>query len=388
MAQPHLSSQIDHLEQRYQEEQEKTARLQQRIEIQEYQLQEQNRRLEALQKELAETQTQLTRIPQLDEQLNRFKDELLHIVERQYGRREPSVLDPNPAVATQLDTHTKTLHELRREIDKIQRYDEQITLARTEVERLNKSVSTFQAQIDTLKNQFNEKERSVSYLEEQRRADVRHLIELQAELPDLQKKIEANLSKIQLIERQAPQFGKYEISLQELRNEIRHFREHTDYQIAERERQMKKWTDLAQAQESRIDDYKSLMEKYAEHYQLNKRALASLQDFQERLQREQHQAEELQRLAEQRQWATIEKWQIDYEQRWKKESTEWQPKLADLQKSLDLHQKHLDKVAKINQNIQKQLDMVLQIIEEDIQFRSLAARDWQQRFEEIASQQD
>lgn len=388
MEQPHQSSSLEHLEQRYQEGQEQIARLQQRIEAQEYQLQEQNRRLETLEKELDQAQSKSPQNAPLEAQLARFKDELLQMVERQASRRDPGPVESGKAVTTQLDSHTKTLHELRREIDKTQRYDEQIALARTEVERLNKTVSTFQAQIDALKEQLSERIRSISYLEEQRRADTRHIAELQAQLPDLQKKVEANLSKIQLVEKQVPQFGKYEVSLEELRNEIRQFRERTDFQIAERERQMKKWTDVAQDQESRIEEYKGLMEKYAEHYQVNKRALASLQDFQERLQREQHQAQELQRLTEERQWASLEKWQTDYEQRWKKQSTEWQPKLVELQKNLDLQQKQIDQIHKLNQTIEKQLDMVFQIIEEDIQFRSLAARDWQQRFEEIASQQD
>ncbi len=388
MEQTQQSPRLDHLEQRYQEGQEKIAKLQQQVEAQEYKLQEQNHRLEELERELNQAQSQLAPGPQIDAHFARLKEELLQLVERQVSRRESTPIETGRAVATQLDNHTKALHELRREIDKTQRYDEQITLARTEVERLNKAVSTFQAQLDHLKEQLNEKVRSVAYLEEQRRVDTRHTAELQVELPKLQKKVEANLAKIQLVEQQIPQFGKYEIALEELRNEIRQFKERTDFQIAERERQMKKWTDLAQTQESRIEEYKGLMEKYAEHYQINKRALASLQDFQERLQREQHQAQELQRLAEERQWATIEKWQIDYEQRWKKQSTEWQPKLTELQKNLDLQQKRIDQITRLNQKIEKQLDLVFQIIEEDIRFRSLASQDWQKRFEEIANQQD
>lgn len=388
MEQTQQSSSLEQLEQRFQEGQEQIARLQQRLEAQEYQLQEQNRRLETLQKELDQSQNKLPPNTQLETHLARFKDELLQMVERQYSRRETHPIETGKAITTQLDSHTKALHELRREIDKTQRYDEQIALARTEVGRLNKTVSTVQAQIDALKEQLNERIRSIGYLEEQGRVDARHVAELQAQLPDLQKKVETNLSKIQLVEKQIPQFGKYEVSLEELRNDMRQFRERTDFQIAERERQMKKWTDVAQAQESRIEEYKDLMERYAEHYQVNKRALASLQDFQERLQREQHQAQELQRLTEERQWATLKKWQTDYEQRWKKQSTEWHPKLSELQKNLDLQQKQIEQINKLNQTIEKQLDMVLQIIEEDIQFRSLATKDWQQRFEEIASQQE
>ena len=130
------------------------------------------------------------------------------------------------------------------------------------------------------------------------------------------------------------------------------------------------------------------MERYAEHYQLNKRALASLQDFQERLQREQHQAQELQRLTEERLWAAIEKWQSEYDQRWKKQGIEWQPKIADLQKNIEQVQQQITRISQLNQTIQQQVEMIFQVIEEDIQARSLAASDWQGRFEQLVNGQD
>ncbi len=183
MEQPHLSSQIDYLEQKYLQSQETIAKLQQRIETQTYELQEQTRRVEKLEGELAETHTQLARIPQFDEQLDRFKKELMQIAQQQHGHRPHSPVDPGHALTAQLDNHTKTLHELRRELDKTHRYDEQIKLARTEVERLNKAINTLQARLTPLNKQLSEQGRSAGYLEEQRRTDARRLSELQAELP-------------------------------------------------------------------------------------------------------------------------------------------------------------------------------------------------------------
>ncbi len=387
MDQPHLSSHLDELEQRYQASQDTIGKLQLRVEAQAYQLQEQTNRIEDLEKELADTHIQLDRVAQLDEQFSRLRGELLHLVERSYNTHQEETIVPTSTLAAQLETHTKILNNLLKEVNKTQHYDEQITLARTEIGRVHKSVSTFQGQIDALKRELEERTRAITYFEDQRRVDTRQLAELQLELPELNKKIEANLAKLKLIEQQIPQFGKYEVALEELRNEIRRSREQADFQIAERERQMKKWADLAQSQESRIEEYKGLMERYAEHYQLNKRALASLQDFQERLQREQHQAQELQRLAEERVWGSLEKWQNEYEQRWKKQGIEWQPKIADLQKSIEQLQQQIAQFNKFSQTIEQQLANIFQIIEEDIQARALAASNWQDRFEQLVNGQ-
>jgi len=388
MEKPYLASQIDNLEERYQAGQEKIAKLEQKLEAQAYEMQQQGGRIQNLEQELAEAHTQLNRVVQVETQFERLKTELLHLVEHQYSGPPPTAADPTNALANQLDTHAKTLNNLLREVDKTHRYAEQITLARTEVERLNKTVSTFQPQLDTLKKQLDERVQDVTYFEDQRRADTRHLTELQAELPDLHKKIAANLSKVQLVEQQIPQFGKYEIAIEELRNEIRRSRESTDFQIAERERQIKKWVDLAESQEERIEEYKELIEKHTEHYQLNKRTLASLQDFQERLQREQHQTHELQRLTEERLWAAVQRWQVEYEQRWKKQSIEWQPKITDVLKTNEQLQQQIEQVKKFNKNFEQQLDMIFQIIEADVQTRTMAANDWQRRFEELASEEE
>jgi deferrochelatase/peroxidase EfeB len=54
---------------------------------------------------------------------------------------------------------------------------------------------------------------------------------------------------------------------------------------------------------------------------------------------------------------------------------------------MELLQKRVDEMVKLNQTVQTQMDLILQIIEEDIQNRTLASRDWQQRFEELANRQ-
>jgi chromosome segregation ATPase len=387
MAQTDPLPQLDFSAQRYQEAQQTIAKLQQRTEAQAYELQEQARRIQKLEQQLIEMQLKATSTPQIEDQLLNLKSELLQLVEEQHARRQQSLRDLNAALADQMDGFIKNLYELRRDLDKTQRYDEQIALARTGIERLNKEVNTFEARLQELKKLLEERSRAATYLEDQRRVDNLRLTELQAELPSFHKKIETSLARVQVVEQQIPQFAQYQAALDEIREDIRRHREHMDFQMAQRERLMKNWNEAAEAQARHMDEYENMMEKYAEHYQLNKRALEALQDFQERLQREQHRASELQRLAENRLQAEIEKWQADYEQRWKKQSMEWKPNVTDLQKNIEQLQKRGDEMVKLIQSMQKQLDLTLQIIEEDIHSRGLAAQDWQRRFEELANRQ-
>ena len=388
MEQSDLSSKLDDLEQKHQEAQGKVAKLQQRIESQEYELQEQAHKIEKLEEELSQSKVQLARVPQIDEQLAFFKEEILQIVEQRYSRQQATSTDTSSnLMKQQLENHTQALHEIRRDVEKTKRFDDQISIARTEATRLNQDVRQLQADLEKLSKQLDERVRPLDYMEEQRRANTQTLAELQVLFSDLTKKVDGNLTKIKFIEQQTPQFTKYEAALDNIRDEIRRHREHMDYQAAERERQLKSSTELAGTTEQRLRENERLMEKYAEHYHLNKRALASLQDFQESLQRDQHRFAELQRLAEDHQRSELEKFRGDQEQRWKQQSMKLEPQFGDFQKSLQAVQERLDEITKLQQSLEEQMNVVLQIVEEDIQARALALTNWQERFEELANGQ-
>ncbi len=387
MDQPHLASQLAYLEQKIQDAQTATAKLQQRVETQEYVIQEQSRRIQQLEAELTQANNQLEAAAEIDGKLGHLRDEMVSYFERRYTRPEPSLGQPAGLVAQQLEKQARALNDLRREVEKTTRFEEQINLARTEAGRLNQEVTKFQAQVDSLNRKLEERTSPIKLFEEQRRTDVRKLTELQAELPEMQKKIEANAARVLVVSQQVPQFAKYEVALDSIREDIRKYREHMDFQLAQRERQIKDWTALAEVTERRIREIESQMEKYTEFYQLNKRALASLQDFQERLQRDQHRFGELQRLAEDRQHAEIEKFRADFEQRWQKQNMELQPQFVDFQRSQEALHKRLEELSKLHARLEEQLNVVLQIIEEDVQARAMAVADWQRRFEQIAEGQ-
>ena len=387
MEQPHLSSQLEYLEQKIQESHNLIAKLQQRVEVQEYQIQEKSHQIEKLAGQLEQANAQVARTTEFEEQLNSVKDDMRQMIEQRIHRFQPAPADPTNSggmVTQQMENHAKAIRDLRREVEKTERFDDQITLARTESQRLSKSVIEFQAKLDALSKQVDERVKPIRLLEDQRRSDVRILTELQTELPKLHQKADTGLTKIQIVEQKIPQFAKYEAVLASMREEIRRHREHMDYQIAQRERQVKDWSELAETAARHIAESKREMGKYAEHYQLNRRALASLQDFQERLKNEQHRFGELQRLAEERQRSEFEKFQAEFEQRFQKRSMELEPHLTDFQRSIELLQKKLEEVDKYSKGFEEQITLVMQIVEEDIQARTLATMSWQQRFEEIA----
>jgi chromosome segregation ATPase len=388
MEQPHLSAELDYLTQKLQEANASIAVLQQRVEGQEYVIQEQNLRIQQLETDLSQTGVQLQRTAHVEDQLRQLKNEMLEYIDRRTRRAATPAIEANAnLILKQLETHTNLISELRREVEKTGRYDDQISLARTETNRLNQNVNIFQAQLDALRKEIAERTNPIKFIEQQRQGDVRKVAEVEAELPELHKKLQEISTKVQLISQQIPQYAKYDAALETLRDEIRRYREHMDFQLAQRERQIKDWTGVADATMRRIQEIESAMEKYTEFYQLNKRSLSSLQEFQERIQRDQHRFGELQRLAEERQRTETEKFRADFEQRWQNQSMELQPQFEDFQRVIETLRQRIGELAKLQSTMDNQIHLLLEIIEEDVQTRALAAKEWQQRFEEIAEGQ-
>jgi chromosome segregation ATPase len=355
--------------------------LQEENEHQAEQLQEQARQIQHLEDRLVAWEYKVNKFSQSDERINQLKKELLEFIT---DRRQPGAIDS--VLATQVENQTKILSTLTRDIEKTERYGEQIAMARTDFERLNKDVNLLETQLNKLQRQINDQSLSASYLEEQRRADARRLTELQGELPNLQKKVEANLlAKIYTIEQQIPQFAQYQMALEKTKEEARQHQEKINFQVAQQERQLKSWIEQSENYEQRMHRYIAELEKYAEQYQESRRALEAIHDFQERLQREQHQTSELQRLTEERQQAMFEKWKTDYEQRWQQQDSLWKPSVSEVQRILQGVQKQLDEIHKFSRATEEQLDVTLKIIEEDVYNRAMVAQNWQHRFEEIAS---
>ncbi|MDM8528965.1 hypothetical protein QUF58_12260 [Anaerolineales bacterium HSG24] len=358
------------------------AELQTKIEQQDEQLNAQAYRIQHLEDRLMAWEYKINKYTQSDEQISQLKKELMVYITSISGQPQTT---SSSVVSAQLEHQTKTLTTLTRQVEKTQRYSEQMNLVKTDFDHMTTQIGMLQNQLKLLQRRFEETIQHNKYLEDQRRLDARRLTEVQGELPSLQRKVETTLlAKIHALEQQMPQFTQYQLALEKIKEEARHHQGQLDYQFAQRERQIKSWVEQSEEYEQRIHRYATDLDKYAEQYRESRRIIESLHDFQERLQRDQHQTSELQRLMEERQQSLFDKWRTDYEKRWQQQDLQWKPSVSEVQRTLQLMQKQLDDVHKFNRTIEEQLEIVLKIIEEDVYHRSTVAQTWQQRFEAIA----
>lgn len=382
-----LSQMVTWLDKEHQRDRAELHQLQQRMETLTGERDGQAKRIMDLEAELAALHAYVDRVAQIEGYFERFKHEMNTLLEKSEARRQRALRDSDRVRQVEIENVTQTISEIRKEVEKFRRYDEELAARRAEMQRLSEAVARLQQQVMDANKSQDERGRSISYLEEQRHQDNKRIAQLQAMIPELFKKNELQLSRIQQLEQLPARMGELKSSVDEMRQQQKQELERVQFQDAQRERQMKSWLEEAELQRQRMSEYEQRMERYAEQYQRIKKAMEDLQEFKEQIQRQQHETAELQRLAENRQRSQLEEWQTQEEQRWKKHTMEWDHQWSEYDKALaELTEQAtaLEKRAKANE---KQLQSLLQIAEEDAQMRTIAAQDWQGRFEQMVEQE-
>jgi chromosome segregation ATPase len=382
-----LSQMVTWLDKEHQRDRAELHQLQQRVETLTGEREEQAKRIIDLEAELAALHAYVDRVAQIEGYFERFKHEMNTLLEKSETRRQHALRDSDRVRQVEIENVTQTISEIRKEVEKFRRYDEELAARRADAQRLSETVARLQQQMMDANKSQDERVRSISYLEEQRHQDNKRIAQLQAMIPEVFKKNELQLSRIQQLEQLPPRMGEMRSSIDEMRQQQTQELERVQFQEAQRERQIKNWLEEAELQRQRMTEYEQRMERYAEQHQRIKKAMEDLQEFKEQIQRQQHETAELQRLAENRQRSQLEEWQTQEEQRWKKNTMEWDHQWSEYDKALaELTERAtaLEKQVKANE---KQLQSLLQMAEEDAQMRTIAAQDWQARFEEMVEQE-
>jgi chromosome segregation ATPase len=382
-----LSQMVTWLDKEHQRDRAELHQLQQRVETLAGEREEQAKRIIDLEAELAALHAYVDRVAQIEGYFERFKHEMNTLLEKSEARRQQALRDSDRVRQVEIENVTQTISEIRKEVEKFRRYDEELAARRADTQRLSETAARLQQQIMDANKSQDERVRSISYLEEQRHQDNKRIAQLQAQIPELFKKNELQLSRIQQLEQLPARVGEMRSGVDEVRQQQKQELERAQFQDAQRERQMKSWLEEAELQRQRMTEYEQRMERYAEQYQRIKKAMEDLQEFKEQIQRQQHETAELQRLAENRQRSQLEEWQTQEEQHWKKHTMEWDHQWSEYDKALaELTERATAFEKRVKAN-EKQLQSLLQMAEEDAQMRTIAAQDWQARFEEMVEQE-
>jgi hypothetical protein len=306
---------------------------QQRINAQEDEIRDLNRHVEELEGRLAGQQTQMNRITVLERALEQYKEEIRLLVEQQEETYQQDRRETSRIKLIEQDNVNRGLNELRKDLAGIPRLEEDIELRAAEERRLNEALLAVRQRTMDLEKRIDTVVRPIPYLEEQRTRDAKYIAQLQEQAASLLKSVDAMTNRLLVVEDLSNRNSQNVEDLVNIRRELqdrqRRFLEEVQLSDQQRGRNIEQWAAADEAREQRMREFAEQMRVFAEQYQKVRSALTSLESLGERLQREQHEVTELQRLTEERQRRKMEEWESETEKRWQREKLLWEQQWHD-----------------------------------------------------------
>ena len=337
------------------------ASLQEQVQLQAQQVAQREAQTQELQTSLAGVRATLNRVTEFEEMISQFKAELVYQMAEREERRRREQAESERLRRIEYEALTEHIHRLARDLQVLPRYDEELHARRAEGQRLSEGFQRVTEQVSALDKRYGERVQTVTYLEEQRRADNRRIIELETDTTELWKKLEALTEKFppleERIQKQEPRIEaamqetkKYEGPIEDLRI--------SDFQ---REQKMKQYLDQGEAVAKELERVRTQTQGFIDQQQQVKRSLRSLDVFQARLEKRQNEITEMQRLADERTGRQWQEWKEARAQQQKKRDT-LTGELRRRQEALnDDLQKRFKPLVQVQQLHQGQLDTLWEI---------------------------
>lgn len=375
-----LTQMVTWLDEEHRRDKAELSRLQQRFQSQETELQDQARVIQELEGRMAGLQAQLLRFSQLETALQQLKSEVVQMLAQADERRQQEARETERVRAIERDNVSRALNEIRRELQRLPRLDEEMGLRKAEQGRVSEALLNMQQELASLSKEVESKLRTVSFLEDGRQQDGKRIARLQQESLEAMKRLEQQGSRLQMIEdvmqRQERDTGELKELLSQLRTAQREFIEKQLLEADHLRRQLAEWGETLDAQVKKMDQFSARMQEFSEAFREDRQVVDNVERFQEQIRRDQTQVSELQRLSEERQKHQLEQWQEENEKRWRRELLRWDHQWGEQAKR---NQQIADTFAEVERRLtyhQSQIEALWKFLEAQINYQTQESRRW------------
>jgi chromosome segregation ATPase len=343
-------------------------------------LQDQARTLKELEGRIAGMQTNLLKTTQLQAAMQQLREEIVHLLAQADDRRQQEEREAERLRAIERDNTSRALNEIRRDLQRLPRVEEETKLRKAEQQRMGESVQAMQQNVAALAKEVESKLRSVPFLEDGRQQDAKRIAQLQQESLEALKRIEQQGSRLQMLEdavqRQERDTGELKELVMQLRTSQRDFTEKQLLEIEHFKRQMSEWGERVAFFEKKFGDFSVRMEEFSSAFREDRQVVETVERFQEAIKREQAQVAELQRLAEERQRRQLDEWQEENEKRWRKELLRWEHQWGEQAKrNGQIAQTFTEIQGRLSQH-RAEIDAAWKFLESQVNYQVQETRRW------------
>lgn len=299
-----LRNRIEWLDEERRKSLRKLAEIEQRVVLQERELSTRDKRISDLEKQLAQTNNQLTRIPMIDTQLAQFRDDIVKMIEQYDKRRIEADRELDRLRRVEHEAMTREVADIRKETQAINRIEEAVSLRQAEESRLAALIGSQQNILTQLASQVDGLERAQMFLDEKEKQDNRNISEMQATLLEISKRWEPINNRLEIINQNllkaqtAAQANSEAQSI--LRKSINDWTEQVQIGEHERNQRLIGWQRAMDEHEAVIERFTQDWVKFNNQYNESRAAIETIRNFQVHLEQLQREANELIRVESQR----------------------------------------------------------------------------------------
>ena len=354
--------------------------LQQQVQRLEAEIEDQSQVLRSLEERVAGIQSQQITFTRLDIALKELKEDVSHMLAQADERRQQESRETAQVRAIERDNVSRALNEIRSDLQRLPRLDEELGLRKVEQQRLGESVLVMQQNLNTLSQEMENKLRPISFLEDGRQQDAKRIARLQQESLEALKRLEQQGSRLQMMEdviqRQERDTGEVKELVSQIRTSQRDFGEKQLLETEHLKRQVAEWVEQLEVYTKKMDDFSAKMQAFGDTFREDRQVVESVERFQEQIRREQAQVAELQRLGEERQKRQLEQWQEDNEKRWRKELLRWDHQWGEQAKQNGQINSNFGSVEERLARHRSEIEAAWKFMESQISYQTQESRRW------------
>lgn len=314
-----LARSIEGLEKRFNQTQARLVQLGEELSNQADSIATLARQLEHLGGRLSNTQAQLVKFPQIEAALQEAKNELVFMIKDAEEGWEKKARESAQLRESELKEIRAALDTLEMRLP-IPHLDERIKALVAEDKRLRDLISQHEQRIPPLRESIKEHRERISYLEEDRPRTSRRIDELEVKIQPLKEAIEENTGHIQFLREWAQRSAEKIDELKRFEDQLEQWRATFIEEIRQgehrRDRRLSDWEKTLAEHAAIIEQWRETLRRYEIAHQDNRRVMGDLQALAQRLERDQAEVAERQRLVDERLQREIGAWEDEQEKRW------------------------------------------------------------------------
>jgi chromosome segregation ATPase len=253
--------------------------------------------------------------------LDQVRAEMRTLLEASETRRLAAEREAERLRTLDRDGIMRSISQLNDQVEKLQKSANALPEIRQEASRISDQIIALQQRVEDVNKRFDEPDRRITLMEEQRRQDVRRLSQLESDYQENKKQLDNVRTKIPLledltirIERRVQEIQNGEV---QRRDQIQQFLDSQRLLITQRDQEINNLLKRFNDQDSEFNKNLERFEQWSQTHREMRRIIEDFERIGDRLERRIAEVAELQRLSEERFRTEWNNYKDDELKKWK-----------------------------------------------------------------------